>query len=187
MGGVEREPRARDAHSQVNQRKAGIPPEVPADAALLILGSLPGEASLAVRRYYAHPRNLFWRLVGGAIGQDLSALDYPDRLAALAAARIGLWDVVASARRPGSLDSAMRAIEANPLADLVRTLPDLRAVAFNGATSARVGRKALADLPGIRLIDLPSSSPAHAAMSYADKAARWAVLADVLAGKGPHA
>lgn len=171
----------------MSERKAGIPPEVPDDAVLLVLGSLPGEASLAARRYYAHPRNLFWRLVGGAIGQDLVALDYPARLEALAAARIGLWDVVASAHRPGSLDSAMRGIEANPLADLVRTLPDLRGVAFNGATSAKVGRKALAQVEGLTLIDLPSSSPAHASMSYAEKAARWAVLADVLAGRTPQA
>lgn len=171
----------------MSERKAGIPPEVPGNAVLLVLGSLPGEASLAERRYYAHPRNQFWRLVGSAIGLDLPALDYPRRLEALAQARIGLWDVVASAHRRGSLDSAMRGIEANPLADLVRTLPDLRAVAFNGATSAKVGRKALAQKSSLTLIDLPSSSPAHAAMTYTDKAARWAVLADVLADGGSEA
>ncbi|GAC1423613.1 MAG: DNA-deoxyinosine glycosylase [Novosphingobium sp.] len=159
------------------ERKSGIAPIIPHDARLLILGSLPGDASLAAERYYAHPRNLFWRLLGGVLGRDLAAMDYADRLAVLANARIGLWDVVASAQRPGSLDTAMRAVEANPLAECVAGLPDLRAVAFNGASAARIGHRALAERRDLALIDLPSSSPAHAAMTYPEKAASWSVLA----------
>jgi hypoxanthine-DNA glycosylase len=106
---------------------------------VLVLGSLPGEASLAAGRYYAHPLNQFWRLIGGAIGQDIAALDYDARLAALLAAGVGLWDTIGSARRSGSLDGAIRDAEANPLAALVAGLPNLRCVAFNGATSARIG------------------------------------------------
>lgn len=147
---------------------------------MLILGSLPGDASLAAQRYYAHPANRFWHLVGAAMGrEDLPALDYQARVAALSAAGIGLWDVIATAERKGSLDAAIRAAEPAPLAALVATLPDLRAVAFNGATAARIGRRLLADA-GTRLVDLPSSSPAHAAMPLAEKLRRWRILEEFL-------
>jgi len=147
---------------------------------VLILGSLPGEVSLAEQRYYAHPQNLFWRLVGHAIGTDLASLTYDARLEALRAARIALWDTVASATRNGSLDAAIRDAEHAPLAQLVSTLPELRAVAFNGRKSAAIGRPQLAG-SGLMLIDLPSSSPAYASMPYADKERLWARLADFLA------
>jgi hypoxanthine-DNA glycosylase len=146
---------------------------------VLILGSLPGEVSLAEQRYYAHPQNLFWRLVGNAVGQDLSSLDYDRRLAALLAAKIALWDTVASATRTGSLDAAIRRAEHAPLADLVATLPELRAVAFNGRKSAAIGRPQL-EGSGLALIDLPSSSPAYAAMPLVEKERLWARLADFL-------
>lgn len=146
---------------------------------MLILGSLPGERSLAVQRYYAHPQNRFWHLVGGVIGQDLAPLDYDARLAALLSARIGLWDTVASARRTGSLDAAIREAEPNALADLVASLPELRAVGFNGATSARIGMPQLADT-SLALIPLPSSSPAHAAMPLPEKEKLWSALRDFL-------
>ena len=151
---------------------------------VLILGSLPGEASLAAGRYYAHPQNQFWRLTGSAIGRDnLAALDYDDRLAALRGAGIGLWDTVASACRAGSLDAAIREVEAAPLAALVLTLPELRCIAFNGAKSSVLGRQALRD-SALTLIDLPSSSPAHAAMHYAEKQRRWLALRGFLAPQG---
>ncbi len=169
----------------MTDRKTGIEPIIPPDARLLILGSLPGDASLAAARYYAHPRNLFWRLLGEVLGRDLAAMDYGVRLTMLGQARIGLWDVIASAQRPGSLDTAMRAIEANPLAACVDGLPDQRAVAFNGATAAKFGSRMLAGRTGLALIDLPSSSPAHAAMSFAAKAARWADLAPYLRPETP--
>ncbi|WP_374406370.1 DNA-deoxyinosine glycosylase [Pelagerythrobacter sp.] len=149
------------------------------DARVLILGSLPGEASLAAQRYYAHPQNRFWHLVGGAIGADLASLDYDARLATLKARGIALWDTVASARRSGSLDAAIREAEHAPLADLAATLPHLRAVAFNGRKSAAIGRPQLAGST-LQLIDLPSSSPAYAAMPLAEKERLWARLGDFL-------
>lgn len=147
---------------------------------MLILGSLPGEASLTAGRYYAHPRNLFWALVGNAIGCDLAALAYPARLEALRANGIGLWDVVRSGRRAGSLDAALREVEGNDLAALTRRLPQLTAIAFNGATAARIGRGLLVTAPPFALLDLPSSSPAYAAMALAEKRARWLALCDHL-------
>lgn len=161
-------------------RKSSFPPIVAPDTRVLVLGSLPGERSLVEQRYYAHPRNLFWRLIGSVIGADLEALVYPTRLEALLAAGIGLWDTIASATRQGSLDTAIRDAQRNPLADLAATLPDLRAVAFNGATSARVGMAALAG-QGLALLPLPSSSPAHAAMPFERKRELWAAIGEFLA------
>jgi len=169
-------------------RKSSFAPVVAPGTRVLILGSLPGERSLAERRYYAHPRNQFWRLVGSVMGWNLEALEYEARLAALLAARIGLWDTVASAARQGSLDAAIREAEHNPLAELVATLPELRAVAFNGATSARIGLAALAGSE-LALLPLPSSSPAYAAMSFAEKRRLWAAIGEFLgqplASSGP--
>lgn len=145
----------------------------------LILGSLPGAESLRRRQYYGHPRNQFWPLTGAILGQGLTALDYPERLAALSAAGIGLWDVIASALRPGSLDAAIRDAETADLRALVAALPALRGVAFNGGTAARIGRPRLAGL-GLPMIDLPSSSPAHAALGFDAKLARWRALGDWL-------
>jgi hypoxanthine-DNA glycosylase len=160
-------------------RKSSFPPVVAPDTRVLILGSLPGERSLMERRYYAHPRNLFWRLVGEVIGRDLEALPYEARLEALLGAGIGLWDTVASATRAGSFDAAIREAEHNPLADFAATLLELRAVAFNGATSAKIGTAALAN-SGLALIPLPSSSPANASVPYAEKRRLWAAIGEFL-------
>ena len=161
-------------------RKASFPPVVRADTRVLVLGSLPGERSLAEGRYYAHPRNLFWRLAGAAIGrEELEGLAYEARLAALLAAGVGLWDTVASAERAGSLDAAIRAAAPTPLAALAATLPELRAVAFNGRASAKIGTAALGG-SGLALLPLPSSSPAHAAMPYAEKLRLWAAIGEFL-------
>jgi TDG/mug DNA glycosylase family protein len=119
-------------------------------------------------------------LTGDVIAKDLVDLDYDARLAALRKAGVGLWDTVASALRKGSLDAAMREVEDNALGELVATLPALRAIGFNGATAAKIGRRALGDTP-LTLIDLPSSSPAHASLNFAQKAERWKSLRQFLA------
>jgi double-stranded uracil-DNA glycosylase len=146
------------------------------DTRLLVLGSLPGAVSLARQRYYAHPQNQFWRLTGAVIGRDLVALDYEARLEALLDAGIGLWDTVAAATREGSLDADIRLHRASDLAALAATLPALRAIAFNGGTSARIGRKQLGDVPALALVDLPSSSPAYASLSFERKRDAWLAL-----------
>lgn len=151
---------------------ASFAPHVASDARLLILGSLPGVASLAARQYYAHPRNQFWRLLGEVIETDLASLDYASRLETLAQNRIGMWDVVKSAERRGSLDTAIRSLTSNDLTALVSRLPDLRAIAFNGATAHSIGERQLAR-EGATLVRLPSSSPAHAAMPFDLKREAW--------------
>jgi hypoxanthine-DNA glycosylase len=160
--------------------KAGLPPIARADARLFVLGSLPGDASLAARRYYAHPTNQFWRLLGLAIGEELAGLDYGARLERLADHRVGLWDVIASASRRGSLDQAIRDAEHNRIEHLLHDFADLRAIAFNGATASSVGRRLMGyPPPQVELIDLPSSSAANT-RPFAEKARAWSVLGEYL-------
>ncbi len=159
--------------------KSSFPPAAAPDARLLILGSLPGERSLAAGRYYAHPQNQFWRLLSPVVGRDLHALDYADRLGALRERGVALWDVVATARRKGSGDAQILNATANDLAALVRSLSRLRAVAFNGGAAAKIGRPLLAE-ERVTLVDLPSSSPLHT-VGLAAKQPRWEALAQYLA------
>jgi TDG/mug DNA glycosylase family protein len=162
--------------------KFGLPPIARPDARLFVLGSLPGDASLAAKRYYAHPTNQFWRLLGSAIGEDLHLLAYEERLARLAERRIGLWDVIASANRPGSLDQAISDAEHNQIEHLLHDFPDLRAIAFNGSIAAAAGRKLIGDPPAhIALIDLPSSSAANT-RAFAEKSAAWSALSQFAGG-----
>ncbi|MGE4430476.1 MAG: DNA-deoxyinosine glycosylase [Sphingobium sp.] len=171
-----------------------FPPVAGPDARLLILGSLPGVRSLELTQYYGHPRNHFWHLVGGLIGIDLPALPYEARLDHVKAHGLALWDVVAQAVRPGSLDQHLRSVQSNDLEEFIATLPRLRAIAFNGATASRIGRRQLASRgesgPGesgsgdsgrgrITLIDLPSTSPANT-MALARKAEAWSRLKDYI-------
>jgi hypoxanthine-DNA glycosylase len=157
--------------------KFGLPPVARRDARLFILGSLPGDASLAAQRYYAHPTNQFWRLLGMALGEDLQPLPYEHRLERLANRRIGLWDVIASASRTGSLDQAIREAEHNQIVHLLHDFADLRAIAFNGSTAAVIGRKLIGEPPPrVALVDLPSSSAANT-RAFADKAELWSRLA----------
>jgi hypoxanthine-DNA glycosylase len=157
-------------------RYASFPPLVDASTEILILGSLPGTASLAAGRYYAHPRNQFWRLMGAVIGVDLASLDYHARLTALLEHRVGLWDVIADAERLGSLDAAIRNPVGNDLRTLVSSLPTLDTIGFNGGTAARIGMAqfgAIADR--LRLVAVPSSSPANT-LAFETKLVAWRKL-----------
>jgi hypoxanthine-DNA glycosylase len=157
--------------------KVGLPPVAAPDARLFILGSLPGDASLAAQRYYAHPTNQFWRLLGSAIGEALQPLEYEARLERLADRGVGLWDVIASASRRGSLDQAIRMAEHNRIAHLLQGFPELRAIAFNGSTAATAGRRLIGDPPPhVELVELPSSSAANT-RPFAEKARAWSRLA----------
>lgn len=156
-------------------RKNSFAPIVDETSRLLILGSLPGEQSLARGQYYGNPRNQFWRLAGEVIGLELVGRTYEDRLETLRAAGVGLWDVVESAVRPGSLDAAIRNHAGNDIGALAAGLPALRAIAFNGGKAAQLGRRLIGSNPPWALVDLPSSSPAFT-LSYEEKRARWMAL-----------
>lgn len=151
--------------------KRSFPPVVDGATRVLVLGSLPGEESLRQARYYANPRNHFWRLIGAVIERDLEPLAYEARLQALLSAGVGLWDVIASATRRGSLDAAIRDHAPNPLPVLLAAHPGIAAVAFNGARSAAIGRKALGSASPVP-IDLPSSSPAYT-LAFEAKREAW--------------
>ncbi len=152
----------------------GFPPVMQADARLLILGSFPGEASLAAQQYYAHPRNQFWRLLSAVLGDDLASLDYAGRLARLAQHRIGLWDVIIACEREGSLDASIRRPQVADFSLLHGGFPELRTIAFNGKTSGRFAPQF--DAAGYRTLVLPSSSPANAQLSFDEKLVKWRAL-----------
>lgn len=160
-------------------RKSAFAPVVNAQTRLLILGSLPGEASLRAGQYYAHPQNRFWQLAGHVIGLDLPALDYEARLSALMSAGIGLWDVISSASRTGSLDASIRDPETADLNALISELPRLKAIGFNGKTSVRLARRVLSHRQDLQLFDLPSSSAALTLPLHA-KVQAWSVLSAIL-------
>lgn len=155
----------------MSARLCGLPPVIDRRARVLILGSFPSAASLAAQQYYAHPQNQFWRVLGAVIGQPLKDLPYAARLAAVRAAGIAIWDIYASCERAGSLDSAIRDAVANDFAALEKSAPALRRVCFNGRTAARRLREM--EALGYQAVVLPSTSPAHAGMTFEDKLARW--------------
>ena len=152
----------------------GLPPVLPDRCTLLLLGSLPGRASLQAGRYYGHPRNHFWVLMERVIGAPLVALDYSERLERLGAHGIGLWDVIGSARRESSLDGDIRDAVVNPLRPLIDRLTDLQAIGCNGALSAKTARRLLAGIAQ-PIVALPSSSPAYT-LPLPAKAQAWRAL-----------
>lgn len=154
----------------------GLPPVVGPGARVLVLGSFPGGMSLARARYYAHPRNQFWPILGALLGEPLPALPYEARLGRLRARRIALWDALGACRRRGSLDAAIRDPRGNDFDALLAALPELGAVAFNGATAAK--SEPVFAARGLATYRMPSTSPAYAGLSLDAKLASWRALAD---------
>jgi hypoxanthine-DNA glycosylase len=157
----------------------GFEPLSAPSARVLILGSLPGQMSLAQQQYYAQPHNAFWRIMGclfGA-GPDVS---YSTRSQRLMASGVAVWDVCASACRPGSLDASIIAgsVAPNDFAAFFERHPRIAMIAFNGATAAslyaRLVERSLPDaVRGIAHRRLPSTSPAHASLTFDAKVAAW--------------
>ncbi|WP_313348045.1 DNA-deoxyinosine glycosylase [Stenotrophomonas sp.] len=169
-------------------RCIGLAAQVAPDCRVLVLGSMPGVASLQAAQYYAHPRNRFWPLMGALTGID-ATLPYAARLHAVQAAGVGLWDVIGACERRGSLDAAIvRGSEvANAVPALIERLPSVRAVACNGGTAHRAFLRWVQPALGARGLSLPvwslpSTSPANAAWPLPRLQAAWQPLADVLGG-----
>jgi len=159
-----------------------FPPVADSSARVLILGSMPGAASLTAQQYYAHPRNAFWRIMGDLIGAGPD-LPYAQRLEKLKAAGIALWDVIAECHRPGSLDSAIvgASVMANDFSAFLAVHRSIDRVFFNGgAAETNFRRHVLPQLENLGLSygRLPSTSPAHAARAYAEKLAAWRVIVE---------
>lgn len=155
-------------------RRRGLPPVIASDARVLILGSFPSEASLAARRYYAHPRNHFWPILGAILGEPLPDLGYDDRLERVKRHRVAIWDTIASCERNGSLDSAIRNAERTGIRRVRRVAGGLKAVCFNGRTAARA--EAAWAGSGYATLVLPSTSPAYT-MPLERKLGEWRQLA----------
>jgi len=159
-------------------RVHGFAPIAGPDARVLVLGSMPGVASLRAGQYYGHPRNAFWPIMGELFGFDAAA-PYPLRVAALQQNGIAVWDVLAACVRPGSLDSDIdpASIQVNDFDSFLRAQPGLRRVCFNGAKAHAVFRRrvlpALVVAPIFDMVQLPSTSPAHAGMAFMDKCRIW--------------
>lgn len=149
----------------------GLAPVVDAQTRLIVLGSFPGVASLRAQQYYGHPRNHFWPILSALWGIDLVGASYARRLDAARRHRLGIWDVYASCRREGSLDSAIEQAQLNDLASLRQLAPALRAIAHNGGESARAMRVTRA--LGLPVLRLPSTSPANASWHFERKLAAW--------------
>ena len=162
----------------------GFPAQLNADGRVLVLGSMPGIASLQAAQYYAHPRNRFWPLMGVLCGID-ATLPYPERVRALNAAGVGVWDVIGQCQRRGSLDAdIVRGTEvANALPELIATLPELKLIGCNGGASLQAFQRWV--LPRLetppKLVALPSTSPANAAWSLPRLRQAWQPVADARA------
>ena len=152
---------------------------------ILILGSMPGVASLEAAQYYAHPRNAFWPIMGRLFDFD-PGLDYPQRIAEIEKRPLILWDSLQSCYRPGSLDASIEfgSARANDFPRLLAEHRGLRAICFNGATSEKYFRRlalpSLANDLDLELLRLPSTSPANAGMNFEQKLAAWSRLLDYL-------
>ncbi len=160
-------------------------------ARVLILGSMPGAASLAAQQYYAHPQNQFWRIIERIYGVPRT-LPYPARLEGLTSNRLALWDVLESCVRPGSLDAAIEHASAVPndahrtVARASRTSAGCAAMAppatgqCNGPSATELAR----DFPRLDCLQLPSTSPAHAALRFQDKLLAWRRALQPRGGRG---
>ncbi len=158
--------------------KRGLPAIVDAGARMLILGTLPGEESLRRQEYYGHPRNHFWPMIAAVVGAP-SPVAYADRVALLKRSGFALWDVLLSAERIGSLDSAIRNARPNRFAALFRDYPDISTIAFNGQKAHALFRQHVAHdrriaKRNLRLLVLPSTSPTYV-RPFEEKLSAWRV------------
>lgn len=161
----------------------GFPPISRPDARVLILGSMPSRESLARQQYYAHPRNAFWPIITALL--EIDAVTYAERAAAVLERGVAIWDVLRACSRSGSLDSAIddHSVVTNDFPRFFREHPRIRNVYFNGGKAESLYlRHVLPALSGaaasLALRRLPSTSPAHAGLSRAQKHAAWRVVVE---------
>ena len=157
----------------------GFPPLIGSHPNILILGSLPGIASITQQQYYAHRQNAFWRILD-ALFQIPADADYITRCEQVKAARLAIWDTCHSAYRPGSLDSAIthNTVIANDINSLLVQYPSIKLIAFNGNAAATLFQKHVQLECPVSIVTLPSTSPANASIPYVKKLERWSVLLD---------
>lgn len=158
-----------------------FPPLVADRPQVLILGNMPGVMSLEQHRYYAHPRNAFWRITAELFGFDAHA-PYEERVCRLTDAGVAVWDVLASCRRVGSLDAAVEpaSMVANDFDAFFAAHPSIERVYFNGAAAAKNYRRLVRTTHSPDTVPLPSTSPAHTA-PFATKLTAWRQIIEPVA------
>lgn len=159
---------------QIPDCSHGLPPVTGPRPRVLVLGSFPSVLSLERSEYYGNPRNRFWAVMEELFAVP-AALPYPERCQRLTQEGVALWDVVTSCSRPGSADSRIRAPVPNKIAGFIRAHPSVRLIVLNGSTAGRIYHR-LAEVPDVRSVTLPSTSPANAAVTFAEKVQRWDII-----------
>ncbi|OUR65221.1 DNA-deoxyinosine glycosylase [Methylophaga sp. 42_25_T18] len=166
---------------EANIESISFAPIAAKDAGILILGSMPGIKSLQEQQYYAHPRNAFWPIMGKLYKFDLT-LEYSARCQQLKYHQIAVWDVLKSCRRPGSLDQHIESdsMVANDFNSFLKQYKKIQHIFFNGGKAEQVFKRHV--LPTLNVEQslsfqlLPSTSPAHAALSFNDKLSQWQII-----------
>jgi hypoxanthine-DNA glycosylase len=161
----------------MTELKTSFAPLVEVDTQILILGTLPGDRSLALGEYYGHPQNRFWKVVAKITGNDLPTT-WSDKKDMLRRVKIGLWDVAYRANRKGSLDSAIRDEEPNDILGLIMEHKGIRTVCFNGKSPEKLYDKYFDRLSGVEYVSLPGTSPANAAANLEQLCERWRRIVD---------
>ena len=171
------------------ERVYSFPPIAVPDTKVLILGSMPGEKSLQMQQYYAHPQNVLWRIMGDLVGARRD-LEYHERVSRLLAIGIGLWEVLESCHRPGSLDSAINPLTMQPnnFNAFFAVHPKVTHVFFNGGLAADAYRRRVKPMLSsahdyIQYERLPSTSPAHASRNYQQKLESWRKVTEALSAQ----
>ncbi len=153
-------------------QKFSFAPIASKDAQVLILGTLPGEQSLLLQQYYAHAANAFWKIMFAIFEKDYTT-DYTSKKHLLQTHQIALWDVLMQAEREGSLDSAIRNEQPNDFSTFLKTHKNVKTIFFNGQNACKLFHKHVPLQNEMQFITLPSTSPAHAAKSFANKLKDW--------------
>lgn len=145
------------------------------DAAILILGTMPGEQSLQLQQYYGHARNNFWKIISSLFDENLPT-DYKEKIRLLTQNKIALWDVLEACERQGSLDSAIKMEVANDFESFLKQHPNIKKIYFNGQKAASFFKKYVPISDGYSFTTLPSTSPANAGKSFEDKLNEWKII-----------
>ncbi|MGY0398650.1 MAG: DNA-deoxyinosine glycosylase [Ostreibacterium sp.] len=155
--------------------KKSFTPLINKNSKILILGTLPGEDSLKFQQYYGHKRNQFWRLIGEIVGESLHDLPYEQKKDAILRHHLAIWDTLKMAKRQGSLDNNIHDIVHNNIPELLQQYPNIQCIGFNGKHSRKFFKQHESHLTKLKLINLPSSSPAYT-VAFEKKLVLWETL-----------
>jgi G:T/U mismatch-specific DNA glycosylase len=148
-------------------------PIVDKDTTRMVVGTMPSVDSLRFSEYYGNPRNQFWKILFSVFEGGRIPADYEDKVATAKSHGVGLWDILASCKREGSLDSNIKDESLNDFPTLLKDHPNIKMLIFNGQNSYKYFLKAYEQLPGIEYKVMPSTSPANAMKNFDAKLKEW--------------